>query len=80
MASDSTFTSWRTTVGGDRLPSYWLSNFTATYRPIKWPIVVGVSIYNLFDIARADPVGVEFRQASIPQDRRTAAVRLTVKF
>ena len=68
------------TVAGDRLPDYCLSNLTATYRPLRWPIVVGATIYNAFDQAIDHPVGVEFRQASLRQDGRTAALRLTVKF
>ncbi|HEV8395643.1 MAG TPA: TonB-dependent receptor [Vicinamibacterales bacterium] len=79
-ASESIFTSGRTTVGGDLLPSFWLSNFTLTYRPVRMPLTIGASVYNAFDALYADPVGVEFRQSAIPQDRRTASVRVTVKF
>jgi outer membrane receptor protein involved in Fe transport len=80
LASESIFTSSRATVGGEMLPSFWLSNFTATYRPVRMPLTIGASVYNVFDTRYADPVGVEFRQAAIPQDGRTAAVRVTVKF
>jgi outer membrane receptor protein involved in Fe transport len=80
VASESLFTSARTTVGGDLLPSFWLSNFTVTYRPVRMPLTVGASVYNAFDARYADPVGVEFQQAAIPQDGRTAALRVTVKF
>jgi outer membrane receptor for ferrienterochelin and colicins len=80
VASESLFTSARTTVGGEPLPSFWLSNFTVTYRPVRMPLTVGASVYNAFDTRYADPVGVEFRQAAIPQDGRTVALRLTVKF
>ena len=79
-ASESIFTSARTTVGGDALPSFWLSNLTLTYRPVRMPVTIGASVYNAFDVSYADPVGVEFRQSAIPQDGRTAAVRVTVKF
>jgi iron complex outermembrane receptor protein len=79
-AGESIFTSGRTTVGGDVLPSFWLSNLTLTYRPVRMPITIGASVYNAFDARYADPVGVEFRQAAIPQDGRTAALRVTVKF
>jgi outer membrane receptor for ferrienterochelin and colicins len=79
-AAESLFTSARATVGGDMLPSFWLSNFTLTYRPVRMPLTIGASVYNAFDASYGDPVGVEFRQAAIPQDGRTAAVRVTVKF
>jgi outer membrane receptor for ferrienterochelin and colicins len=80
LASESLFTAGRTTVGGDMLPSFWLTNLTVTYRPVRLPLTVGASLYNAFDASFADPVGVEFRQPAIPQDGRTAAVRVTVKF
>jgi outer membrane receptor for ferrienterochelin and colicins len=80
LASESLYTSDRTTVGGEMLPSYWLSNLTFTYRPVRMPLTVGASIYNAFDVQYGDPVGVEFRQTSIPQDGRAAALRVTLKF
>ena len=80
IGSDTTFTSWRTTVAGERLPAYWLSGLTATYRPMRWPIVVGASLYNAFDARYSHPVGVEFRQPSLTQDGRSGAVRLAVHF
>ena len=80
LATDTTFTSGRTTVGGDPLPAYWLSNATVTYRPLRWPIVLGATVYNVFDETYSHPVGVEFRQGALRQDGRTAALRVTVKF
>jgi iron complex outermembrane receptor protein len=80
VASDTTFVSSRLTVGGEPLPDYCLSNLTATYRPLRWPIVVGATVYNAFDQEIDHPVGLEFRQAALRQDGRTAALRLTVKF
>ena len=80
LASDTTFTSSRLTVGGETLPAYWLSNFTATWRPLRWPVGLGASVYNAFDQSYSHPVGLEFRQIALRQDGRTAAVRLTVKF
>jgi outer membrane cobalamin receptor len=80
LATDTTYTSWRNTVGGERLPAYWLSNITATYKPIKWPIIVGATVYNAFDASYSHPVGVEFTQIAVPQDGRTAALRFSVKF
>jgi outer membrane receptor for ferrienterochelin and colicins len=80
LASESLFTAGRSTVGGEMLPSFWLTNLTLTYRPVGMPLTVGASLYNAFDASYADPVGVEFRQPAIPQDGRTAALRVTVKF
>jgi len=80
MATDTTYVSSRLTVGGERLPDYWQSSVTATYRPLRWPIVLGASVYNVFDDDIDHPVGVEFRQAALRQDGRTAALRVTVKF
>jgi iron complex outermembrane receptor protein len=80
MATDTTYVSSRLTVGGERLPDYWQSSVTATYRPLRWPIVVGATVYNVFDDDIDHPVGVEFRQVALRQDGRTAALRVTVKF
>jgi outer membrane receptor protein involved in Fe transport len=79
-ASESIYTSSRTTVGGNSLPPFWLSNLTLTYRPVRMPLTIAGSVYNAFNASYADPVGVEFRQAAIQQDGRTAAVRVSVKF
>jgi outer membrane receptor protein involved in Fe transport len=67
-------------VGGEPLAEYYLSNLTATYRPLRWPITIGATVYNAFDRQIDHPVGVEFRQSAVRQDGRTAALRLTVKF
>jgi iron complex outermembrane receptor protein len=80
VAVESIFTSDRATVGGDVLPSFWLSNFTLTYRPVRLPLTIGASLYNALNTRYADAVGVEFRQPAIAQDGRTAALRVTVKF
>jgi outer membrane cobalamin receptor len=80
VASDTVFVSSRLTQGGERLPDYALSSLTATYRPLRWPVVVGATLYNAFDQEISHPVGVEFRQAALRQDGRTAALRVTVKF
>ena len=42
--------------------------------------MVGATLNNAFDQAIDHPVGLEFRQASLRQDGRTAALRVTVKF
>jgi iron complex outermembrane receptor protein len=80
LASESLFVADREALGGEALPSYWMTNATATYRPVRMPLTIGASVYNVFDAHYAHPVGVEFRQTAIPQDGRTFALRLAVKF
>jgi outer membrane receptor for ferrienterochelin and colicins len=80
LASDTVFISSRLTVRGEPLARYYLSNLTATYRPLRWPITIGATVYNAFDREIDHPVGVEFRQSAVRQDGRTAALRVNVKF
>jgi iron complex outermembrane receptor protein len=80
LASDTTFTSSRRTGSGAALSGYSLTGVTATYRPVKWPVTIGASLYNLFDAEYQHPVGAEFEQDAVTQDGRTFAVRLAVRF
>ena len=80
LASETSFVSERKNVLLEPLPGYWLSNVTATWRPVGSRFTVGASIYNVFDATYLHPVGAEFVQAAIAQDGRTASVRATVKF
>ena len=80
FSSDTSFVAWRYTVSGEHLPSYWLSNATVTYEPVRSPLTFGASLYNLFDAEYAHPVGLEFAQPAIQQDGRTFAVRAGVRF
>ncbi len=41
---------------------------------------VGLTLYNIFDAVYADPGSVEHRQATLPQDGRTAVVRVSWRF
>jgi iron complex outermembrane receptor protein len=80
IAGDSTFVSRRRCGSGRSLPAYALARFTATYRPVKWPVTLGASIDNLFDTEYQHPVGAEFVQDAITQDGRTLSLRLGVRF
>jgi outer membrane receptor for ferrienterochelin and colicins len=80
LASDTTFVSSRRSGTGSVLSGYSLTSLTATYRPVRWPITMGASVYNLFDSEYAHPVGAEFVQQAIAQDGRTLSVRLAVRF
>jgi len=80
LALDSTLVGSRLTVSGKPLDAFVRSNLIATWRPRSQPFYLQTGVYNLFDHAYADPVGSEFVQDAIPQDRRTLAVKLGVGF
>jgi outer membrane cobalamin receptor len=80
LATEALFTSERRTVAGTALEGYGLLNVTLTSRPIGSRVSIGGSIYNVFDTSYLDPVGVEFVQWGIPQDGRTASVRVSLRF
>jgi outer membrane cobalamin receptor len=80
LASDTTYTAWRQTASGGRLPGYTLTNATVRYEPLRGPLTIGASVYNVFDRSHAHPVGLEFVQPSIEQNGRTFAVRASVGF
>ena len=80
LASDTVFTSSRLSGSGATLSGYSLTGLTATYRPVKWPVTIGASLYNVFDAEYQHPVGAEFVQDALTQDGRTFAVRLAVRF
>ena len=80
IGSDTTFTSW-TTDRRRRAAACLLAEQPHGHLPAaRWPIVVGASLYNVFDARYSHPVGVEFRQPSLTQDGRSGAVRLAVHF
>lgn len=60
--------------------AYALANLTFRVTPRGMRGAIAASVYNLFDTAYADPVGVEFRQELIGQDGRTFSVRFTLGF
>ena len=80
LATDTTYTAWRRTAVGGRLPGYRLTNASLLYEPAGARFTAGASIYNLFDRQYSHPVGLEFVQPSIEQNGRTFAVRANVRF
>ncbi len=80
LALDSRFVGPRLTVARHSLDSVVLADLIATWQPRSKPFTIQTGVYNLFDREFADPVGVEFVQESIPQDGRTAAVKVGFRF
>ncbi len=70
----------RLTVRNYRVDGFAVCNFTLFSQELFKGLDASVSIYNLFDTDYADPVAVDFRQRSIPQDGRTFRAKLTWKF
>lgn len=80
VATDTTYVGTRMSVTGRDLPGYWQTNVTTSYRPLGSRLRLRLSMFNLFDKAHSDPVGLEFTQDAIAQDGRTAMVSVTVRF
>lgn len=70
----------RLTVRNYTIDGYAVCNFTLFSQELFKGLDASVSIYNLFDTDYSDPVAVDFRQRSIPQDGRAFRAKLTWKF
>jgi iron complex outermembrane receptor protein len=70
----------RRRVGTGMIDAAFVSNLSVSRRAPLRGLDVGFTIYNLFDAAYSDPGSVEHRQEVLPQDGRTAAVRLSWRF
>jgi outer membrane receptor protein involved in Fe transport len=57
-----------------------LTNLTARFRPVGSRLSLVASVYNLFDVRHAHPVGAEFRQDSLIQAGRSASARVVFGF
>ncbi len=68
------------TLGGDRVPSFWLTNLTLWQQNIADRFTVAASIYNLFDREYAYPGSADHLQSSIAQNGRTYRVKLECRF
>jgi len=75
------FNSWyiaeRRTVDGHRVAPSLVSDVTLSRPAANRRLDLSVSVHNLFDTDYGDPASEEHRQQVIPQDGRTAALRLT---
>jgi iron complex outermembrane receptor protein len=80
IALDGFYIGARRPVSDGSVPGALVTNLTVSRRPSVRGLGVGVTIYNLFDTKYADPGSVEHTQQALPQDGRTAAVRLSWRF
>ena len=75
------FNSWyiseRQTVTGARVAPSLVSDVTLSRPAANRKLSLSLSVHNLFDADYGDPASEEHRQQVIPQDGRTAALRLT---
>jgi outer membrane receptor for ferrienterochelin and colicins len=77
---DGWYTDHLLSVSGIELGSYFVGNATLLAPDVHKNFDISVSVYNLLNKRYAEPGGFEHRQASIPQDGRTAEVQLTYRF
>jgi outer membrane receptor protein involved in Fe transport len=59
-----------------RVPSYLLTNFTISTKPIRNAWEFSASLYNAFDHRWYSPAGPSFAQADVAQDGRTFRIKL----
>jgi len=76
---DAQYTSRTRTVAQAEVGGFFLVNLTFFSRKITERIDMQGGIYNLLDRRYADPVGLEDREASIPQDGRSFRIKLTYR-
>jgi outer membrane receptor protein involved in Fe transport len=75
-----TYVGPRMTTHATMLEATTLTNLTLRFRPVGSRLSLAASVYNLFDVRHAHPVGREFRQDAIAQARRGASVRVVFGF
>jgi iron complex outermembrane receptor protein len=80
VAFDGYYIGERRGMTGGIVDSALVANLSVSRRMAERGLGVAVTIYNLFDAAYADPGSLEHREAAIPQDGRTAAVRVSWRF
>jgi outer membrane receptor protein involved in Fe transport len=80
IALDSRFVGPRLTLSGRSLDAVVLTDVITTWQPRTKRFTLQAGVYNVLDRDFADPVGGEFVQESIPQDGRTAAIKLGFRF
>ena len=79
-AFDGWYTDRLLSISGIELGSYFVANATLLALNLQKNLDLSVSVYNLLNKRYAEPAGFEHRQASIPQDGRTAQLELTYRF
>ena len=80
FAAESQFVGDRISNVGTTVAGEWLTNVNVAFAPPHRMVSFSAHVSNLFDKAYAQPVGLEFRQAEMPQDGRAASVRATLRF
>lgn len=80
VAFDGYYLGERRGVAGGLVDAAFIANLSLSRRTPLRGLGVGLTIYNLFDAAYGHPGSVEHRQAVIPQDGRTAALRASWRF
>ena len=76
---DAQYTSRTRTVAQAEVGGFFLVNLTFFSRKITEKIDLYGGVYNLLDRRYTDPVGLEDREASIPQDGRSFRIKLTYR-
>jgi outer membrane receptor protein involved in Fe transport len=80
IAFNATHIGQRRGVGAGEVDGAFVANLSISRRDQARGLGVGITIYNLFDAEYGDPGSVEHRQATLPQDGRTALVRVSWRF
>jgi iron complex outermembrane receptor protein len=79
-SADAQYVGSRRTLTGGRTPSFVLLNATLYAKDLGHGLEASASVYNALRTRYADPGSEEHRQAVIPQDGRSFAVRLGWRF
>lgn len=80
IAVNATHVGQRRRVLGGEAEGAFVANLSISRRDQGHGLGVGVTVFNIFNAVYADPGSVEHRQAALPQDGRTAAVRVSWRF
>lgn len=80
VAVNATHIGQRRRVGTGDVEGAFVANLSISRRDQAHGLGVGITIFNIFDAAYGDPGSVEHRQATLPQDGRTALVRVSWRF
>jgi len=67
-------------VQDNDVPGAFVANVSISRRPVARGLGAALTIYNVFGSSYSDPGSVEHRQAVLPQDGRTASVRVSWRF
>jgi outer membrane receptor for ferrienterochelin and colicins len=80
VAAESQYLGSRRSTLGSDMPGVWLTNANVTFEPPRQPLSLAFRVANLWNTSYAHPVGLEFRQDTVPQDGRTLSLRATLRF